>query len=228
MGITLREIIFDIGGGVMGRGEFKAAQTGGPSGGCIPASMLDLQIDFEHLAEVGSIMGSGGLVVMDDRTCMVDLARYFLTFTQSESCGKCTPCRLGTKAMLEILEKICTGRGKDGDIELLTELAESIKMGSLCGLGQTAPNPVLTTIQYFKEEYKEHIHDMKCRAGICKDLVSFEIEPETCKGCGACLRACPVEAIAGEKKQPHKIDQEVCIRCGSCVDTCKFGSILVA
>jgi len=227
MGIILREVIFDIGGGIMDKGTFKAAQTGGPSGGCLPAEMLDLPIDFEHLAEVGSIMGSGGLVVMDDKTCMVDLARYFLAFTQSESCGKCTPCRLGTKAMLDILERICGGRGREGDVELLLEMAESIKMGSLCGLGQTAPNPIITTIKYFRDEYDEHIRDMRCRAGVCKNLVSFLIDPETCKGCGACVRVCPTDAITGEKKQPHTIDQELCIRCGSCRDKCKFGSIVI-
>ncbi|MFO8057990.1 MAG: NADH-quinone oxidoreductase subunit NuoF [bacterium] len=226
MGISLREVIFDIGGGIMGKGEFKAAQTGGPSGGCLPASMLDLPIDFEHLAEAGSIMGSGGLVVMDDKTCMVDLARYFLSFTQSESCGKCTPCRLGTKAMLDILERICQGRGKPEDIPLLEELAKSIKLGSLCGLGQTAPNPVLTTLKYFREEYEQHIYEKKCPAGTCPNLVTYYIDPAACKGCGACIRACPVDAITGEKKSPHYINPELCIRCGSCRDACKFDAIL--
>jgi NADH:ubiquinone oxidoreductase subunit F (NADH-binding) len=225
MGIPLREVIYDIGGGIVNNKKFKAVQTGGPSGGCIPAQFLDLPIDYENLAKVGSIVGSGGMVVMDEKNCMVDIARYFLNFTQSESCGKCTPCRLGTKAMLDILERITHGRGKEGDIALLTEIAEGVKMGSLCGLGQTAPNPVLTTLKYFREEYEEHIRDKKCRAGSCKDLVSYAILAEVCTGCGACLRACPAEAITGAKKEPHVINQELCIRCGSCMDTCKFEAI---
>ncbi len=228
MGISLREVIFDIGGGIPNNRQFKAAQTGGPSGGCIPAQFLDLKIDYDNLAQMGSIMGSGGLVVMDEDNCMVDIARYFLTFTQAESCGKCTPCRLGTKAMLEILERITEGNGKPDDIELLEELALAIKAGSLCGLGQTAPNPVLTTLKYFREEYEEHIFEKKCRAGACRALIKFDIDPETCKGCRLCVSACPTGAISGEKKQPHVIDQEGCVQCGSCRQVCKFGAIIVS
>jgi len=227
LGIKLKDVVFKIGGGIVGDRKFVAAQTGGPSGGCIPAELGDTPIDYENLARVGSIMGSGGLVVLDDRTCMVDLARYFLTFTQSESCGKCTPCRLGTKQMLEILEDICAGKGKDGDIELLEEIGNTVKTASLCGLGQTAPNPVLTTIKYFREEYKAHIYDHKCPAGVCPNLVTYYIDPEACNGCGACARRCPVEAITGEKKQPHVIDPEICIRCGVCYDRCKFNAIII-
>ncbi len=227
MGIKLRDIIFEIGGGVLGDKKFKAAQTGGPSGGCIPEDYLDLPVDFENLARIGSIMGSGGLVIMDEGTCMVDIAKYFLSFTQKESCGKCTPCRLGTKQMLNILEDICAGKGKEGDIELLEEIGNTVKAASLCGLGQTAPNPVLTTIKYFREEYEAHIYDHKCPAGVCPDLVTYYIDPEACNGCGACARRCPVEAITGEKKQPHVIDPETCIRCGVCYDRCKFGAVII-
>lgn len=228
MGIKLNDVVFEIGGGIVSDRKFKAAQTGGPSGGCIPAEMGDLQIDYENLAKVGSIVGSGGLVVLDDRTCMVDLARYFLAFTQNESCGKCVPCRLGTKQMLNILEDICAGKGKAGDIDLLIEIGNAVRVASLCGLGQTAPNPVLTTIKYFREEYEAHIYDNRCPAGVCKDLVTFKIDAAKCNGCGACKRRCPVEAITGEKKQPHILNAETCIRCGICYDRCKFDAVVIS
>lgn len=227
MGITLNDIVFKVGGGIIEDKKFKAAQTGGPSGGCIPAEMGDLQVDYDNLAKVGSIMGSGGLVVTDENTCMVDLARYFLTFTQNESCGKCVPCRLGTRQMLTILQDICAGKGKPEDISLLEELAVAIKAGSLCGLGQTAPNPVLTTIKYFREEYEAHINDRACPAGVCKDLIQYIIIESKCTGCRACALKCPNEAISGEKKQPHKIDIDKCIKCGICYETCKFEAIRI-
>jgi NADH:ubiquinone oxidoreductase subunit F (NADH-binding)/Pyruvate/2-oxoacid:ferredoxin oxidoreductase delta subunit len=225
MGIPLRRIVFEIGGGILGGEEFKAVQTGGPSGGCIPASQLDLPVDFESLASVGSIMGSGGLIVVDERTCMVDFARFFMEFIQDESCGKCVPCRIGTKRMLEILINICEGRGKPEDIGVLEDLAYSIKDTALCGLGQTAPNPVLTTLKYFKNEYVAHIEEKQCPAKVCKSMIGYWILPDECTGCGACLRACPVEAITGERKQPHLIDQETCIRCGMCHSSCRFDAI---
>lgn len=225
MGIRLGEIIYDIGGGIIGNREFKAVQTGGPSGGCIPASLLDTPVDFESLARVGSIIGSGGMVVLDEDDCMVNIARFFLEFTQAESCGKCVPCRIGTKRLLEVLDRITKGRGRDGDIELLEKLSADIKDASLCGLGQTAPNPVLSTIRYFRQEYEAHIRDKKCPAKVCKELVRFFIIEETCTGCGACLRACPSGAIAGEKKKPHRIDPAKCIRCAACFDVCKFKSV---
>ncbi len=224
MGIRLRDIIYDIGGGMEG-GELKAVQTGGPSGGCIPANMVDINVDFESLAEVGSIVGSGGMVVLDDSDCMVNIAKFFLEFTQRESCGKCTPCRVGTKRLLEILDRITSGRGRPGDISLLEELGNDIKGASLCGLGQTAPNPILSTIQYFRDEYEAHVHDKKCPAGVCKDLLSYEILEEFCKGCTMCARVCPSSAITGEKKQVHKIVQEICIKCGACFETCKFKAV---
>jgi NADH:ubiquinone oxidoreductase subunit F (NADH-binding)/Pyruvate/2-oxoacid:ferredoxin oxidoreductase delta subunit len=227
MGLPLREVIYEVGGGIVGRKKFKAVQTGGPSGGCIPAQFLDLPIDYDNLASVGSIMGSGGMVVMDEDNCMVDIARYFLTFTQSESCGKCTPCRLGTKAMLDILTRITEGKGEPQDLDLLQELCDTIKMGSLCGLGQTAPNPVLTTLKYFRDEYEAHVFEKKCPAKSCRALITYHIDPAACRGCRACVLGCPVEAISGEKKQPHFINQKLCIRCGSCLDTCKFGAIAV-
>jgi len=227
MGTTLRRIIYDIGGGTVSGLPFKAAQTGGPSGGCLSSEHFDLPMDYESLTRVGSIMGSGGLVVMDEETCMVDVARFFISFTQKESCGKCAPCRLGTKRMLEILEKIVAGKGEMEDIDLLTELGETVKVGSLCGLGQTAPNPILSTIRYFHDEYEAHIVDKRCPAGVCKDLITYEILPDKCTGCGACLRNCPVDAITGEKKQPHVIDPALCTRCDTCRQVCKFDAILV-
>jgi len=224
MGIPLREIIYDIGGGIEGGKALKAVQTGGPSGGCIPADMLDTPVDFESLAKVGSIVGSGGMVVLDEDNCMVNVAQYFLQFTQMESCGKCVPCRIGTKRLLEILDRITKGAGKEGDIELLEKLSADIKAASLCGLGQTAPNPILSTIKYFRPEYEAHLQG-KCPAAVCKELLTYYILEEFCKGCGACLRACPSKAITGEKKKPHKIDPAICIKCGACFDVCKFKAV---
>ena len=229
MGITLREIIYGIGGGIADGKSFKAVQTGGPSGGCLPASLLDTPVDYESLAAAGAIMGSGGMVVMDEGTCMVDVARYFLTFTQAESCGKCLMCRLGTKQMLDILEDVTGGKGKEGDIELLLELGQAVKDGSLCALGGTAPNPVLTTIRYFRDEYEAHISERRCPALSCKALLTYRIDREKCQGCGICARACPVEAIQGGKRQVHVIDQSKCTRCGTCLSVCpsKFGAVVV-
>jgi NADH:ubiquinone oxidoreductase subunit F (NADH-binding)/(2Fe-2S) ferredoxin/Pyruvate/2-oxoacid:ferredoxin oxidoreductase delta subunit len=224
MGIKLNEIIFDIGGGVPDGKKFKAVQMGGPSGGCIPAELGDTIIDYDSVNATGAIMGSGGMVVMDETTCMVDVAKYFLQFTQEESCGKCTFCRIGTKRMLEILERICDGKGVEGDIEKLEELAAQIKDSSLCGLGQTAPNPVLTTLKYFRHEYEAHIYDKKCPAKACKPMLTFGIN-DNCIGCTACARVCPPKAITGERKEKHVIDQEKCIKCGACLDTCKFKAI---
>ena len=224
MGISLREIIYDIGGGIEGGRAFKTVQTGGPSGGCIPAEMLDTPVDFESLAKVGSIVGSGGMVVLDEDNCMVNMAQYFLQFTQMESCGKCVPCRIGTKRLLEILDRITKGTGKEGDIELLEKLSADIKAASLCGLGQTAPNPILSTIKYFRDEYEAHLKG-KCPAAVCKELLTYYILEEFCNGCGACLRACPSKAIAGEKKKLHKIDSSLCIKCGACFDVCKFKAV---
>lgn len=225
MGIRLGEIIYDIGGGIIGDKRLKAVQTGGPSGGCIPASLLDTPVDFESLAKVGSIIGSGGMVVLDETDCMVNIAKFFLEFTQAESCGKCVPCRIGTKRLLEILDRITKGQGKEGDIELLERLSNDVKLASLCGLGQTAPNPVLSTLKYFRDEYEAHIRDKKCPAKVCKDLLTFYIIEEFCKGCGACLRACPAGAITGEKKKPHRINTDLCIKCGACFDVCKFAAV---
>ena len=227
MGITLREIIFDIGGGIPNGKKFKAVQTGGPSGGCIPDSMIDIPVDYESLAKAGCIMGSGGMIVMDEDTCMVEVARYFLNFTQDESCGKCVPCRIGTKRMLERLTAICEGRGEKTDIEFLEDMALSIKDSALCGLGQTAPNPVLTTIRYFKDEYLAHIEEHRCPAGVCKELIRFDINPDNCVGCGACKRACPAGAISGERKEVHIIDQEKCIKCGMCQASCRFDAVTI-
>lgn len=227
LGMTLREVIFDIGGGIPNGKEFKAAQTGGPSGGCLSSEHLDLPIDYETLTQAGSIMGSGGLVVMDESTCMVDVARFFLNFTQSESCGKCIPCRLGTKRMLEILERITAGKGTLDDIDLLLELGETVKLGSLCGLGQTAPNPVLSTIRYFRDEYEAHILEHRCPAKVCKALITYHISEENCTGCTVCARNCPVGAISGEKKQVHVIDPDLCTRCDTCRQVCKFDAVYV-
>jgi NADH:ubiquinone oxidoreductase subunit F (NADH-binding)/(2Fe-2S) ferredoxin len=227
MGITMREIIYDIGGGIQGGKKFKAVQIGGPSGGCLPEEQLDLPIDYDSLTQAGAIMGSGGLVTMDEDTCMVDVARYFLSFTQLESCGKCTPCREGTKRMLEILERICDGKGESGDIEKLEELAHAIKDSALCGLGQTCPNPVLSTLRYFRHEYEEHIYERRCRAKVCRALITYEIIPEKCTGCTACARNCPAEAITGERRKPHFINQDLCTKCGNCVERCRQDAILV-
>jgi len=225
MGTTLREIVYDIGGGIPGGKKFKAAQTGGPSGGCISAENLDMPIDYDSLTEIGSMMGSGGLIVMDEDNCMVDIARFFLEFTVDESCGKCPPCRIGTKRMLEILERITQGKGKEGDIENLETLAKNIKASALCGLGQTAPNPVLSTLRYFRDEYNAHVYDKKCPAGVCHALLQYTIVKDLCTGCTLCARECPVGAISGERKQPFTIDQDKCIKCGVCFEKCRFNAI---
>ncbi len=227
MGTTLSEIVYDIGGGVPGGKECKAVQLGGPSGGCVPREHFDVPIDFESLQELGAIMGSGGMVVCDEDTCMVEFARYFMDFVQQESCGKCVPCRLGTRAMLEVLTAITQGRGREGDVAYLEELAKQIRESSLCGLGQTAPNPVLSTIRYFRDEYEAHIRDKHCPAHVCRALIHYSVDAEKCTGCGRCLRNCPAEAISGAKKEPHTIDQEKCIKCGSCYELCKFDAIVV-
>jgi NADH-quinone oxidoreductase subunit F len=220
LGTTLATIIEQIGGGVPDGKALKAVQTGGPSGGCIPAEKMDLPVDYESLAEAGSIMGSGGMIVLDEDSCMVDIARYFLSFTQAESCGKCAPCRVGTLAMLSILERIAAGKGRMADLEKLEQIARTVKDGSLCGLGQTAPNPVLTTLRYFRDEYVEHIEKGQCPAFVCSSMISYHIDRDRCSGCGACARVCPVEAISGEKKKPHVISQKICIRCGACLGAC--------
>lgn len=227
MGTTLREIIFDIGGGIPAGRKFKAVQTGGPSGGCIPESLLDLSVDFDTLTKAGSMMGSGGLIVMDDRTCMVEVARYYLNFLAEESCGKCTPCREGVRRMLEILTRICNGKGEEGDLELLEGIAKTVQTAALCALGRTAPNPVLSTLKYFRDEYESHIRDKKCPAGICRSLTEFVIDPELCVGCGLCTKNCPADAVSGEKKKAHVIDQEKCIKCGECINHCRFNAVKV-
>ena len=225
MGTTLREVIFDIGGGMKGGTKFKAVQIGGPSGGCLTENELDIPLDFDSLKKVNAMRGSGGLVVMDDKTCMVEIARFFMNFTQNESCGKCVPCREGTKRMLEILERITEGNGRDGDIELLEELADTISNTALCGLGKTAPSPVISTIKNFREEYEAHIYHKRCPAGACSKLKRFVIDPEKCKGCSKCARNCPVNAISGKIKSPYVIDQDKCIKCGACVTNCAFGAV---
>ena len=226
MGTTLREIIEEIGGGIPNGKKFKAAQTGGPSGGCIPAHLIDTPIDYDSLMSIGSMMGSGGLIVMDEDNCMVDIAKFFLEFTVDESCGKCAPCRIGTKRLLEILDKITKGKGTLEDIDRLETLCESIKSSALCGLGQTAPNPVLSTLKYFRDEYIAHVVDKKCPAGVCKALLSYKIVEDKCKGCSACSRKCPVGAISGVIKSPYKIDTTKCVKCGVCMDTCRFDAIV--
>ncbi|MDA8431580.1 MAG: NADH-quinone oxidoreductase subunit NuoF [Nitrospiraceae bacterium] len=225
MGITLGEIIHEIGGGIEGNRALKAVQTGGPSGGCIPAGMLDLNVDYESLAKAGAIVGSGGMIVLAEDNCMVNMAKYFIQFTQAESCGKCVPCRVGTKRLLEILTRITEGQGKEGDIERLERLSRGVKTASLCGLGQTAPNPVLSNLRYFREEFETHIRDKKCPAKVCKKLLRYSILEEYCKGCGACMKACPADAISGDKKKPHRINPDRCIRCGACFEACKFKSV---
>jgi len=227
MGITLREIVYEIGGGIPGGKRFKAVQTGGPSGGCIPEELLDLPVDFDELTKVGSMMGSGGMIVMDEETCMVDVARYFVTFLEDESCGKCVPCREGLMQMRRILERITRGEGREEDIPLLEEICEAMRDGSLCALGRTAPNPVLTTLKYFREEYEAHIREKRCPAGVCRELITYYIDEEACTGCGRCLKVCPAEAITGQKKEPHRIDPEKCIKCGSCKEVCQFDAVKV-
>lgn len=227
MGTTLREIIFDIGGGIPNGRQFKAVQTGGPSGGCIPASLIDLPVDFDSLTSVGSMMGSGGMIVMDDRTCMVEVARYYLNFLAGESCGKCVPCREGIRRMLEILTRICNAQGHPEDLEILSSLGETLQVASLCGLGKTAPNPVLSTLRYFRDEYVAHIVEKRCPAGVCRSMTEFYIDASLCTGCGLCKKNCPADAISGEIKEVHVIDQDRCIKCGECINNCKFQAVKV-
>ena len=225
MSMSIRDVIFKLGGGIQDDKEYKAVQMGGPSGGCIPAHLADTIVDYDSVNATGAIMGSGGMVVMDETTCMIDVAKFFLDFTQKESCGKCTFCRIGTKRMLEILTRITEGKGEEGDIERLEELSYQIKDNSLCGLGQTAPNPVLTTIKYFRDEYETHIRDKKCPAHVCTNLLTYTVDEENCTGCTVCAKNCPVDAISGERKEIHHIDQDVCIKCGVCYTKCKFEAI---
>jgi NADH-quinone oxidoreductase subunit F len=227
MGIPIKEIVLEIGGGTSTGLAFKAVQMGGPSGGVIPASLADTPVDYESITQTGAIMGSGGLIVMDESSCMVDIAKFFLNFTQDESCGKCTFCRLGTLRMMEILERIAGGKGKEEDLALLEELARDVKRASLCGLGQTAPNPVLTTLKYFRNEYEAHIYEKKCQAKKCQALITYEIISDKCPGCGLCAKYCPADAISGKKKEPYSINTEKCIRCGLCMSTCRLGAITV-
>ena len=227
LGITLREVVYDIGDGIRDNKEFKAVQTGGPMGGCLPADYLDMPVDYESLTAAGSIMGSGGMIIMDEDTCMVDIARFFMEFTQDESCGKCTPCRVGTRRILEILERICDGRGKDGDIETLEMLCKEIKSTSLCGLGQGAPNPVESTLKHFRHEYEAHIYEKRCPSKVCRGLIHFRILEDACTGCMVCARNCPVDAISGERRQLHTIDPDICIRCGICDQVCNFNAVEV-
>ena len=227
MGMTIRDVIYDIGGGIRGDRQCKAVQLGGPSGGCVPFDKFDTVIDYKELAATGAIMGSGGMVVMDDTTCMVGMAKFFLDFTAKESCGKCVHCRIGTKRLLEILTRITKGDGKPGDIELLEELCGGVKDGALCGLGQTAPNPVLSTIRYFRDEYEAHINEKRCPVGECRELLTYSIDKDECRGCTLCAKKCPAGAISGTLKSPHEIDRDVCIKCGQCVTLCRFGAIKV-
>ncbi len=226
MGTTLREIVEEIGGGIPGGKKFKAAQTGGPSGGCIPAQYLDIPVDYDNLIEIGSMMGSGGLIVMDEDTCMVDIAKFFLEFTVDESCGKCTPCRIGTKRLYELLDKITKGKATMEDLDKLETLCYHIKENALCGLGQTAPNPVLSTLKYFRDEYIAHIQEKRCPAGVCKSLLTIQILPDKCRGCTLCARNCPTGAISGKVKEAHVIDPEKCVKCGVCIEKCRFGAIV--
>ena len=226
MGTTLREIVEEIGGGIPGGKKFKAAQTGGPSGGCIPAECIDTPIDYDSLLAIGSMMGSGGMIILDEDTCMVDIAKFYLEFTADESCGKCTPCRIGTKRLLQLLTKITEGKGEPEDLDKIEELAAHMKQSSLCALGQSAPNPVLSTLRYFRKEYEEHILEKRCAAGVCKALMTYYVIPEKCKGCTLCARNCPVKAISGSVKQPHVIDTSKCVKCGLCMANCKFGAIV--
>jgi len=228
MGVSLRELIYDVGGGIPNGKEFKAVQIGGPSGGCIPTEHLDAEIDYDSLSKLGAIMGSGGLVVTDEDTCMVDLARFFMNFVQEESCGQCLPCRWGSQVMLDMLTRICDGGGEEGDLETLEELAKMVKVSSLCGLGQTAPNPILSTLRYFRDEYEAHVHEKRCPAGVCRGLITYEVDPEACTGCMVCARNCPVDAIDGAKKELHVINADLCTRCGMCLQVCKFDGIKVA